>query len=331
MAGDNWRRMKQITTSAPGKLMLFGEHAVVYGHPCIVTAVNQRIQVTVKKNGSNVFRMDAPDIGLTAYSKTMADLGKKDLPKEVQFVERLYKRFLEKYPQKEGIDVITRSDFAATFGFGSSSAVTVAFAKALTELYEVKATEMELFAMCHRAVLDVQGVGSGFDIASAIWGKTIYYVPPAREVRVIDIDSIPLIVGYTGVKADTPTLVRVVQQLKAEEPDVVREIFQRIAEIVVAAEGAIEKRDWNKVGELMNQNQDELRKLQISSVELENLVKAAIKAGAYGAKLSGAGGGDCMIGIVSKNKKDQVSEAINQDRGKVVEVELAAEGVRVEG
>ena len=160
--------MNGVTTSAPGKLMLFGEHAVVYGYPCIVTAVDQRLYVSVRKNGMDAFHLEAPDLGLQAYSKTMQDLGGEGLPKGVRFVEMLYKRFLEMHPQKEGIDVETRSDFSSSFGFGSSSAVTVAFAKALTELYDLHLSEKELFDLCYQAVIDVQGVGSGFDIADGL-------------------------------------------------------------------------------------------------------------------------------------------------------------------
>jgi putative N6-adenine-specific DNA methylase len=88
--------------------------------------VDQRLFVTVKKNGVDTFHLDAPDLGLTAYSKTIKDLANKELPKAVRFIEVLYKKFLEKYPQPEGIVVTTKSDFSANFGFGSSSAVTVA-------------------------------------------------------------------------------------------------------------------------------------------------------------------------------------------------------------
>jgi mevalonate kinase len=322
--------MKQITTSAPGKLMLFGEHAVVYGYPCIVTAVDQRMYVTVKKNGKDIFTLRAPEMGLTAYTKTIKDLGKKDLPKEVQFVEILYKHFLEKYPQKEGIDVETKCDFSSKFGFGSSSAVTVAFAKALTKLYELHLTKKELFDLCFRAVIEVQGVGSGFDIASAIWGGTIYYVPPAKVVRQVGIDSIPLTVGYTGIKADTPTLVRMVEQKRAENGDKVDKIFKVIEKIVNEATTEIERGDWEKVGELMDKNHKALRKLEVSSVELERIIRAAKKNGAYGAKLSGAGGGDCMICISNRKSQKLVDEAIGKVEGLVMRVKLNAEGVRVE-
>ena len=205
-----------VTASAPGKLMLLGDHSVVYGHPCLVTAVDQRLHVSVRKNGKDSFHLTAPDLGLEAYTKTIDQLGMKELPKAVRFVEHLYKNFLTRYPQQEGIDVTTKSEFESGFGFGSSSAVTVAFAKALTTLYKVELSEKELFDLCYKAVIDVQGVGSGFDIAAAIWGGTLYYVTPAKVVEPMKLDNLPLVVGYTGVKADTPTLVRMVAAERAK-------------------------------------------------------------------------------------------------------------------
>src|SRR3990167_10292156 len=97
----------KVTVSAPGKLMLFGEHAVVYGYPCIVTAVDQRLTVVVKKNGKNLFRFDAPDLEVMGYSENIDRLGGDGLQKEVRFIETLYKNFLDKYPQEQGIDVST--------------------------------------------------------------------------------------------------------------------------------------------------------------------------------------------------------------------------------
>ena len=128
---------KIVKTSAPGKLMLFGEHSVVFGHPCIVTAVDRRLSITVEENGEEVFILDAPDLGLRAYSKKITDLCNKNLPKEVSFIETCYKLFLKKYPQKKTIHVYSKNEFKSSYGLGSSSASTVAFAKALSEFYEV--------------------------------------------------------------------------------------------------------------------------------------------------------------------------------------------------
>lgn len=319
-----------ITTSAPGKLLLFGDHSVVYGHPCIVTAVDQRLFVSIRKNGEDVFHMSAPNLGLEAYSKTIEDLGKKQLPKAVRFIEHLYKRFLEQHPQKEGIIVTTRSEFSSSFGFGSSSAVTVAFAKSLCELYRIKLDNKQLFDLCYQAVLDVQGVGSGFDIAAAIWGGTIYYVSPAKVVESIVIKDLPLIVGYTGVKADTPTLVRMVASQRSKDRKKIDRLFDQAGQLVDQAKEYLLTSNWTQAGKLMRQNQSILADLQVSSLELDRLIAAAEQAGAEGGKLSGAGGGDCMIALVQKESRDYVKRALTQAGGEVMDVRINAEGVRVE-
>ncbi len=323
------KNKKIVSASAPGKLMLFGEHSVVYGHPCIVTAVDQRLTVNIHENGEDVFTLEAPDLQLHAYAKTMEDLGKKPLPKGVRFIEILYKNFLKKHPQERGIHVTTRNEFNHTFGFGSSSAVTVAFAKALTTLYDITLTNKDLFDLCYEAVIEVQGVGSGFDIAAAIWGGTIFYVPAAEEVIQLNVEELPLVVGYTGIKADTPTIVRMVASLKNREPDKVEQIFENITVIVKKAQQAFIDDDKQFLGNLASNNQDLLRELGVSTKELDNLIKASEQAGSYGAKLSGAGGGDCMIAFSNGNKSN-IEKAIDDAGGKVLHIKTNAPGVRIE-
>ncbi len=322
--------IKQITASAPGKLMLSVGYAVVHGRPTIVTAVDQRLYATVMKNGVDVFHLDAPDLGLTAYTKTIADLGTKELPKAVRFIEILYKNFLEDHPQKEGIIVTTKSDFSSFYGFGSSSAVTVAFAKALTTLYDIKLTNNELFDLCYKAVLDVQGVGSGFDLAAAIWGGTLYFVSPAKVVRPIDLTELPIVIAYSGMKADTPTLVRIVDNMLEENPSKINQIFDGIGKVADDFIKPVEKQDWKKVGELFDKSQGFSRDLKVSNSKIEKLVTAAKNAGAYGATSSGAAGGDCVLAIVNESSRKDVEQAMVQAGGKIINVTLNSPGVRIE-
>ncbi len=327
---------KIIKTSAPGKLMLFGEHSVVFGHPCIVTAVDRRLSITVEENGEEVFVLDAPDLGLRAYSKKISDLGNKNLPKEVSFIETCYKLFLKKYPQKKTIHVYSKNEFKSSYGLGSSSASTVAFAKALSEFYEVPMTNDQLFDLCYATVLEVQGVASGFDIAAGIWGGTLYYITPhgkfikRKTVETINLKNLPFIVGYTGVKADTATLVRMVQNLHSENKKTINNIFTDITLLVEQAKKTLQQQDWPHLGLLMDENQALLRRLQVSSIELENLIAASKSAGAMGAKLSGAGGGDCMLALADEDNKIAIAQEIQKVGGKIIEVKMNAEGVRLE-
>jgi len=309
--------------------MLFGEHAVVYGSPCIVTAVDQRVRVSVEPNGEGEIHVCSPNVGLDEYHKKIERLGKDDLPKSMAFVEMLVKRFYEKYHIKKGIRVSTESDFSTQFGFGSSAAVVTALTLALAKYFDQAMEKKEIFEMAYRSVLDVQGVGSGFDVAASVYGGTLYYVTPGVVIENIYTGDLPMVVGYTGVKADTPTLIRQVAELKRNE-GWVDSVFADITKLVNRAKDEFAKNDFVQLGKLMNKNQKLLETLNVSSSELDNLIKATRSGGASGAKLSGAGGGDCMIALAEQKVREQVGQRIEQVGGVWMRVKTGAEGVRLE-
>ena len=321
--------MRQVIASAPGKLMIMGEHAVVYGAPCIVTAVDQRVRVAVGPNGEGEIHVKSPNVGLDEYHKKLSQLGVGEVPKSMTFVEHLIKRVYKRYSICSGITLTTESDFSSLFGFGSSAAVAVATAKALSEYFGLKMSKRDIFDEAYGAVLDVQGVGSGFDVAASVYGRTIYYVTPGKVIESIFTGELPLVVGYTGIKADTPTIVRQVAELKRREKWV-DSVFGDITELVERAKIAFQGNDFVQLGKLMDRNQELLGTLNVSSDMLDKLIRNTRKAGAYGAKLSGAGGGDCMIAMVSPKLRDAAGEAIEKAGGAWMRVKTGAEGVKLE-
>ncbi len=322
--------MEKVTISAPGKLMLLGEHAVVYGRPCIVTAVGQRMFVTLEALLEPSFELEATDVDVTGYKKQFADLGKGNIPKGAKFVEVAIKNFTNKYPVKGGVRITTRSEFSSSFGFGSSSASTVCVIKGLAELTNTKLSSKELFDIAYRTVIDVQGKGSGFDVAAAIYGGTLYFVTGGKIIEPISSSELRLDVGYTGVKADTVALINAVAEKAAQDPKHIDALYTQIGKMVDEAHSSLKEKKWSRVGELMNSDQDILEELGVSSQKLDAMIHAARDAGAFGAKLSGAGGGDCMIALASGDKKQAVSEAITAVGGQVINVTTSVEGVRIE-
>jgi mevalonate kinase len=310
--------------------MLFGEHAVVYGQPCIVTAVNQRISISLKVRNDRNVRINAPDVSLTDYVEKIDDLGKEGTPKGSRFISCAVKNFFEFSKVSFGLDIETKSDFSSKFGFGSSSAVTVAAIKALSQLIGKDMDNGQVFDLSYKTVLDVQGVGSGFDVAAAVWGKTIYFIKGGEKTESVQSSSLPLVVGYTGIKADTPTLVRQVADFYQQKKEFTSGLFTFIGKIVKESKTALTGGNFEKLGLLMNRNQEILQELGVSSPILDKLIQASLQAGAYGAKLSGAGGGDCMIAIVSPQTKHSVERAIEGSGGEVLRVQTQAEGVRSE-
>jgi len=322
-----------VAISAPGKLMLVGEHAVVYGHPCIVTAVDKRICIKAEITSEKIFTLDAHGVNVSKYSKPLEEVGKGEIPKEVRFVEMTLKHFFKRFPQEQGISMTSCADFSCTVGFGSSSAVVVASLCALVKLFSVSVSEKELFTIARDVIVDVQGRASGFDVASALYGGTIYFAGLGTTIEPFSVPTLPIVVGYTGVKADTSQLVSMVAEKKKQYPEKVDRIFQAIEKIVIEVKERISEKDWQRVGKLMDFNQEYLRDLGVSSERLETLISSAKGAGAYGAKLSGAGGGDCMIAICPDGglAKQKIIDAINGSGGTVIDVGVNALGVCVDG
>ncbi len=320
----------QITVSAPGKLMLFGEHAVVYNRPCIVTAVDQRLKLQLTTIEAPYFELDAPDVGIDGYKKKIFDLGKGDIPKGAKFTEIALKNFIKEYPQKSGFKFKTISDFKSTFGFGSSSASTVCAIKALSEISNLNLSNKEIFDLSYKTVLEIAGVGSGFDIAAAIYGGTIYFLTGGKAIKPLHLKNFSLVVGYSGTKADTPTIVKQLQEKIKKKPEFYTHIFNEIEKVVMLGKNALVDENYKKAGDFMNLNQTHLFKIGVSSKKLDDMINAARDAGAFGAKLSGAGVGDCMIALTSPSKKSAIENAIKKVGGQVLKVEVNAEGVRIE-
>lgn len=282
----------KVKASAPGKLMLFGEHAVVYGYPCIVTSIDSEINVEIEE--TQTLKIEAPGV------------------KNLSFVNETLKIFCEKFKVSSNLLIKTSSDETLKYGLGSSSAVTVALIKALCNFYKIDISKREVFDLGYKVILNVQGVGSGFDIASSVYGGTIYYIKGGQIIESLLVKKLSLIVGYSGVKADTSKIV------KSLKPDF--NIFDKIGKIVEEAKISLVNSDWKKTGELMNQNHKLLQELGVSTEKLDKMCEAAVVSGAYGAKLSGAGGGDCMIALVPENKIKNVESSIISVGGEIIKV-----------
>lgn len=306
------KKKNKVIVSAPGKLMLLGEHAVVYGYPCLVTAVNNRLFITAEFETGDSDKITAPQV------------------KESNFVKETISIFKRKYKITSPVHIETRSEFSHTVGFGSSSAVTVATLKALSVLFEVPLSKKEIFDLSYQVVLAIQGVGSGFDVAVADYGKTLYFIGGGKEISPVLCPKLSLVVGYSGVKADTPTLVRKVKVDYDKNTSKINKIFLEIETLVKKGKVALIRNDLITLGKLMSRNHTLLKELGVSTDKLDHMVDRAVEGGAFGAKLSGAGGGDCMIALTSVDKRDLVVKAIEKAGGQIMDVQVNAEGIKIE-
>lgn len=328
--------IRSVVVSAPGKLMLAGSYAVVHGRPAVVTAVNQRLYVAVETVSEPILEVITPELETQSFRVSLAELDEVVIPKAARFVVATVKLFLAEFSEVShttGLKIKTHADFSASFGFGSSSAVTVAGMLALANGAGVTLSQQRLFELAYQAVIEVQGVGSGFDVAAATWGGTLRFVSPQwvpmGESGVQPLGGAAaelnryLVVAYTGRKADTPTLVKQVNARVAAEPEKHHGVFDAIGAAADRLAASLIAGDWPAAGSAMTANHHQVAKLGVSTPQLDAMVAAAIEAGAFGASLSGAGGGDCMVALVDPNRRATVEQALSF-HGEVMTVEVGA-------
>lgn len=300
---------KTIQVKACGKLMLLGEHAVVYGYPCLVASVNQYLQVSIKKLDAKIDTLDTPGI------------------KDQSFVVNTLRYFRDKYRLSDKLEITTKSKLGK-YGLGSSSAVTVALCQAFSALLNIQFSYDELFSLCQEIVKMKQPQASGADIAAAILGGTVFFAGKEKTAEVISNQALPIIALFSGKKVSTADLVNQVAVLYRNNPKSIDKLFQKIAQLTQKGKQALLEKDWQSLASLMDENQQYLEKLKVSSPVLDELIKLSKKNGALGAKISGAGGGDCIIALVSPEKTEQFKKSVRKNKIQVLDI-LVGSGSKV--
>ncbi len=300
-----------VTAQASGKLFLLGEHAVVYVHPALIAAINKQLFVTSTINNKNTDEIITPGVS------------------DIRFIREALSIFKKKFTITQSVQITTRSDFTDKVGFGSSAAVTVATIASLNTLFDTKLSNNDIFNLSYDVVRSVQSVASGADIAASVYGGIVYYKktePPI--INKINTSEFAFIVGYSGIKADTVTMIKKVSNLYEEKKEFVEEIFADISDLVENGVLYLKQKDYEQFGICMNENHVLLQKLGVSTEKLDAMVLAAQNNGAWGAKLSGAGGGDCMIAIGPTAKKQKIEQAIRDVGEEIIKVSISSNGFK---
>lgn len=313
------------TASAPGKIILFGEHAVVSGATALGGAIDLRASVTVQDSpGSIVITTD--DLVLRGFSFDLLS-GRLSSP-QAAYATRYISAVVRELDARD-VSIEIKSSLPVSSGLGSSASIIVAAVMAISEHQGQSLSKEEIAAISYRLEKKVQdGLASPTDTALATFGG---YLQISRVISALDFPMLDLVVGYTGVAHNTKSEVEKVQRLKERYPDLVEPIFKAMGAISERAAPLIREKNTSELGGLMNINHGLLEAIGASSKELETLVYAARGAGgAAGAKLTGAGGGGCMIALPGPAGQETLMTAIRQAGGYPFSVKSGREGVRLE-
>lgn len=301
--------MSITKATAPGKIILFGEHAVVYGRPAVAAPVTQvRAQAIVEDSAVSGVRLLAPDIGRDYW---LADAGSRDpFARSVRVV--MEEASLTELP---GLRITIRSSIPIASGLGSGAAMAAAVIRALARHLDLKhlATDDRVSDLTYQVERLLHGTPSGIDNTVVAHEKPVYFIRQEPRNRIETLTAarpLRLLVADTGVASATKSVVGDVRQRWQANPERYDRIFDGCGRIARLARRAIERGAVPELGQLMLDNHALLREMSVSSQELDHLVSVAISAGALGAKLSGAGRGGNMIALVDDKSEEAARQAL---------------------
>ena len=286
---------------APGKVILFGEHAVVYGRPAIavpVTEVQASASVEPGEAGQGVVVV-ATDLGRRIAMREAAE----DEPLARIVRVTLARMKAEREPD---LTITVTSTVPVARGMGSGAAVSTAIVRALSRHFEFWLTSRAISDLVFQTEVLYHGTPSGIDNTVISFEKPIYFIKDEGwEVFWVG-KPLLLLIADTGTASSTKEVVSDLRRRYQADPEQYAPTLDRIGEIVPAARACIERGQDEELGRLMDENHGLLQRLGVSCAELDRLVEVARSEGALGAKMSGAGWGGNMIALVNEATQGRI-------------------------
>ncbi|MDQ1279098.1 MAG: Mevalonate kinase [Thermoproteota archaeon] len=317
-----------VTASAPGKTILFGEHFVVYGEPAIVIAIDRDVKVTAERRDDSNLHISS-NLGFSGtfigerFETEEGDGSEKTLEPIKITAETLFQTLKKKC----GLNITIKSNIPIAVGLGSSGALAVATVAAIGRLLGANLTREEIVKLSFESEKYVHLNPSGIDQTISTYGGVIVYSKSEGISHMKIESSIPIVIGNTRIQRNTGRLVDSVRIRKETFPQLMTQLTQTAGQLTREAISVLKKGDLKQLGELMDINQGLLVSAGVSSEELDRLINVAKKGGALGAKLTGAGGGGCIIALSKIGKRKEIAEAIRTAGGIPLIAEKTDEGV----
>ncbi len=293
------------TATAPGKTILVGEHAVVYGRPAIATPVWQVVATATVEAGAPGagLQLRAPDAGLALRLRDASE------QEPLALVVRLALAHLDLAAEPDW-DVEIRSEIPIAGGLGSGAAASAALVRALFAHAGRTLSPTALAALVYESERLYHGTPSGIDNTVIAYGQPVWFVRGQPPEPITPHAPFLLLIADSGLPSPTKESVGDVRRGWQAEPARYERRFDAIAELVREARAAIEQGEVANLGRILDRNHALLAALGVSAPPLERLVGAARQAGALGAKLSGGGRGGNVIALVTAASAAPVQAAL---------------------
>jgi len=311
---------KEQLPAGHGKVILLGEHAVVYNSHAIAAPIQLAMQAKV---------WDSTDgIHLLIPRWSVEENIQKGANHKYSIYKSLDMILEELKLAHSSMKIEVFPNVPRAMGLGGSAALAVAIIRALDEHFNLELSEDDVYHLSYESEKFAHGNPSGIDNTLATYGKFMLFQrgdpPKTKEIRVPE--PLPIVIGLTGVESLTAKMVANVREGWKNNRSQYERIFQQIDDLTLEAYDAIEEYQLEKLGELMNINQGLLNALQVSSREIEELIEIARRNGALGAKLTGGGGGGAILALCSNTEQaNKVAFAIRKSGYEALVTKIGSE------
>lgn len=297
--------MPSTSTSVPGKTILFGEHAAVYGYPAIAVPLDSifiNIKLSIRPNENDTIIIND-------------DLGENLLLENIR-PDHIYRTAISaildalKLKKLPAIEIRISSNIPVSSGLGSSAALAVCLVKALSGFLGYKLNDEQINETAYRIEVFQHGTPSGIDNTVVTYNKPVLfkkgYPPTFLKTR----KPLTLVVADTGVRSKTKETVAQVKMNREANPSLFNKLFENIGKIAISAKKEFENGNSEALGKLMTENHALLQKLGVSCSELDRLVEESLNQGALGAKLCGSGKGGNIVAICDDNRAKSIKASL---------------------
>lgn len=294
--------------SAPGKVILFGEHFVVYGVKAILCAINKRVTVTAENIETKIIsiKSNIGDLELQP-NKPISEI---DSPLKPFYY--LANKMIQN--QNTGIKIIVESEIPLGVGLGSSSACCVAGAAAISRLFSDTSKE-KILELAIEAEKTIFQNTSGADCTVCTYGGIMEFSKENGHSKIKSEPNFHLVIANSNIEHSTELVVNEVKSFKEKNEEEFSKLCDNETNLVEDVLELLKENDTKKLGEKINQNQKYLEAIGVSNEKIKEMIQIGMKS-SFGAKITGAGGGGCIFALTDETN---LNETINQFRNKSFE------------
>ena len=305
--------------SAPGKVILFGEHFVVYGVKAILCAINKRVTVTAEKIKEEKIsiKSDIGDLELE-LNKPISEIN-SPLKPFYYLANKMIRN------QSTGIEIKIESDIPLGAGLGSSSACCVAGAAAISKLFSEK-TKEEILELAIEAERTIFENTSGADCTVCTYGGIIEYEKEKGFIKIKSEPNFHLIIANSNIKHSTESIVSKVKQFKNEDTERFSKLCNDESKLIEDVLQLLKENNIQKLGQKVVQNQKYLETIGISNEKLKDMIKIGQES-SFGTKITGAGDGGCVFSLTDESNLENTINGFKKKNYDCFSVKIDYDGL----